>query len=106
MISDEYLVGKSKKIFDSIKPNVMKAYETVIESLKDKSVLPYRPVLYPIPFMPYEVIESNGREYERSYVNMIHPDPKDFNRWGIFSTITFLERFPNYVAAGIGHEFA
>lgn len=106
LIASNYLTGKSLKRFESIRQTVVEAYEQVINSLIDKSVLPYYPTLYPTPFMlvkEYRIGSSLARRY---FYSITYPDANDFNKYAIYSTLNFLDRFPNYLVGGIGHEIA
>ena len=51
MISSEYIPEDQLERFENIEKTIELAYNRVVESLTEKSVLPYMPNIYPVPFM-------------------------------------------------------
>jgi len=102
-VSSEYLVGEELARYGSIESTVKTVYVEVLSSIKDPARLPYTPVLYVIPWIPMKKLGRLARLY---YYNLMFADPKNFEKYAIFSVLNFLERFQKYIAGGLGHEIA
>ena len=96
MISSDYLQQDLDK-YELIRNKLEQAYEQVINSLIDKSILPYRPNLYPIAFM---IIKRYGVGFYLSNVmfySLIYPDVKDFQKFAIYINLSLIIKYPNYL---------
>jgi hypothetical protein len=82
------------------------AYEQVINSLIDKSVIPYHPNLYPIPFMIVKRYRIGFYPTRVLFYALTYPDVKDFHKFGIYIYKGLIEKFPNLLPGAIGHEIA
>jgi hypothetical protein len=69
-------------------------------------MLPYDPIIYPIPFMlsrRYKV----GRELARAlFYSLSYPDVLDFTKFSIYIVVSIFEKFPDHLVGLIGHEIA
>ena len=82
------------------------AYEKVISSLTDKSVIPYYPNLYPIPFMIIKTYRVRFYPTRVLFYSLTYPDVNDFHKFGIYIYKGLIENFPNLLPGVIGHEIA
>ena len=82
------------------------AYEQVINSLIDKSVVPYYPNLYPIPFMIIKRYRVRFYSTRVLFYAIAYPDLKDFHKFAIYIYKGLIENFPNLLPGVIGHEIA
>jgi len=82
------------------------AYEQVINSLIDKSVIPYYPNLYPIPFMIVKRYRIRFYTTRVLFYALTYPDLKDFNKFAIYICKVLIEKFPNLLPGLIAHEIA
>jgi hypothetical protein len=104
LISDRYLMNDER--FRHAKVAVGKSYQGVIDSLSDKSMLPYDPIIYPIPFMLSRKYKT-GRELARAlFYSLSYPDVSDFTKFSIYIVVSVFERFPDHLVGLIGHEIA
>jgi hypothetical protein len=94
-------IGKLKPVLQ----NLQYAYEQVINSLIDKSVIPYYPNIYPISS------KITKRYMVRFYTTCVlfyaltYPDVKDFNKFAIY-IYQGLIKFPDLLLGLIGHKIA
>jgi hypothetical protein len=107
-VSTRCLEGAYLKRYQRISRHVDKAYVSLIEQLEQKVPLPYWPVAYVTPFVVQmkTTLPGTGQSLHRTFFNLTHPDVQDFNRMAVYTTIEFLEKFPEFTMAGLGHEFA
>ena len=104
LVSDRYLMNDER--FRHAKVAVGKSYQGVIDSLSDKSMLPYDPIIYPIPFMLSRKYKT-GRELARAlFYSLSYPDVSDFTKFSIYIVVSLFERFPDQLVGLIGHEIA
>jgi hypothetical protein len=78
----------------------------VFSSIKEPTKLPYIPVVYVISWVPMKELRSGSTIARLYHYNLIFVDPKNFERYAIFSTLNFLDRFQDYIGGGLGHEVA
>jgi hypothetical protein len=95
-------LGRYEPIVQRLEP----AYEQVISSLTDKSVIPYYPNLYPIPFMIIKRYRVRFYPTRVLFYSLAYPDVKDFHKFGIYIYKGLIEKFPNLLPGVIGHEIA
>jgi hypothetical protein len=93
--------------FRHAKAAIGKSYKAVIDSLSDKSMLPYDPIIYPIPFMWSRKYKTGGRLARALFYSLCYPDVLDFTKFSIYIVISVFEKFPDHLVVGlIGHEIA
>ena len=104
LVSDRYLINDER--FTHAKVAIEKSYQGVIDSLSDKSMLPYDPIIYPIPFMLSRKYKT-GRELARAlFYSLSYPDVSDFTKFSIYMVVSVFEKFPDHLVGLIGHEIA
>ncbi len=104
LVSDRYLMNDER--FRHAKVAIGKSYQGVIDSLSDKSMLPYDPIIYPIPFILSRKYKT-GRELARALsYSLSYPDVSDFTKFSIYIVVSLFERFPDHLVGLIGHEIA
>jgi hypothetical protein len=104
LVSDRYFMNDER--FIHAKVAIGKSYQAVIDSLSDKSMLPYDPIIYPIPFMMSRKYKM-GRELARAlFYSLSYPDVSDFTRFSIYIVVSVFEKFPDHLVGLIGHEIA
>jgi hypothetical protein len=104
LVSDRYLMNDER--FRHAKVAVGKSYQGVIDSLSDKSMLPYDPIIYPIPFMLSRKYKT-GRELARAlFYSLSYPDVSDFTKFSIYIVVSLFERFPDHLVGLISHKIA
>jgi hypothetical protein len=104
LVSDRYLMNDER--FRHAKVAIGKSYQGVIDSLSDKSMLSYDPIIYPIPFMLSRKYKT-GRELARAlFYSLSYPDVSDFTKFSIYIVVSVFERFPDHLVGLIGHEIA
>jgi hypothetical protein len=91
---------------ESVLQRLQSAYEQVIDSLIDKSVVPYHPSFYPIPFMIIKRYRVRFYSTRVLYYAFTYPDVKDFNKFAIYVYEDLIGKFPNLLPGVIGHEFS
>src|ERR687886_760221 len=84
--------------------NLQSAYEQVINSLIDKSVIPYYPNLYVVPFMVIKRYRVRFYVTRVLFYALTYPDVKDFNKFAIYIYKGLVENFPELLPGLIGHE--
>lgn len=92
-----------------VKPAIQKlqsAYEQVINCLIDKSVIPYHPNIYLVPFMIIKRYRVRFYTTHVLFYALTYPDVKDFNKYAMYIYIGLIERFPNLLLGVIAHEVA
>ena len=104
LVSDKYLMNDGR--FRHAEAAIRKSYEGVIDSLSDKSILPYDPIIYPIPFMRSRKYKTGGGLGRALFYSLCYPDVFDFTRFSIYIVISLFERFPDHLMGLIGHEIA
>ena len=104
LVSDRYLMHDGR--FRHAEAAIGKSYEHVIDSLSDKSILPYDPIIYPIPFMWSRKYRIGGGLAKALFYSLCYPDVFDFTRFSIYIVISVFERFPDHLVGLIGHEIA
>ena len=104
LVLDRYLMNDER--FTYAKVAIEKSYKEVIDSLVDKSMLPYDPIIYPIPFIlsrKYKI----GQELARAlFYSLCYPDVSDFTKFSIYIVVGIFEKFPSHLVGVIGHEIA
>jgi hypothetical protein len=104
LVSDRYLMNDER--FTRAKVAIEKSYHGIIDSLADKSMLPYDPIIYPIPFMLSRKYKT-GRELARAlFYSLSYPDVSDFTKFSIYIVVSVFERFPDHLVGLVGHEIA
>ena len=105
LVSDRYLMNDER--FTYAKVAIEKSYQDVIDSLANKSMLPYDPIIYPIPFMLSRKYKT-GRELAKAlFYSLCYPDVSDFTKFSIYIVVSVFEKFPDHLVVGlIGHEIA
>ena len=86
--------------------NLQSAYEQVFNSLIDKSVIPYCPNLYPIPFMIIKRYRVRFYTTRILFYALTYPDVKDFDKFAICVYVGLNDKFPGLLPGVIGHEFS
>ena len=104
LVSDRYLMNDER--FTHAKVAIEKSYRGVLDSLSDKSMLPYDPNIYPIPFMLSRKYKT-GRELAQAlFYSLSYPDVSDFTKFSIYIVVSVFEKFPDHLVGLIGHEIA
>jgi hypothetical protein len=104
LVSDRFMMNDKR--FRHVKLAIEESYKNVIDSLADKSMLPYDPIIYPIPFMMSRKYKI-GRELARVlFYSLCYPDVSEFTRFSIYIVVSVSERFSNHLVGLIGHEIA
>ena len=104
LVSDRYLMNDGR--FRHAKAAIGKSYKGVIDSLSDKSILPYDPIIYPIPFMWSRKYKTRGGLARALFYSLCYPDVLDFTRFSIYIGISLFEKFPDHLVGLVGHEVA
>jgi predicted SprT family Zn-dependent metalloprotease len=92
--------------YESIRQKAGFAYQQVISSLTDKSLLHYNPNVYPIPFMIVKKYKVRSYLTKVLFYNLTYPDVKDFHKFAIYINVHLIEKYPNHLHGIIGHEIA
>jgi hypothetical protein len=104
LVSDRYLMNDER--FRHAKLAIGKSYKDLIDSLADKSMLPYDPIIYPIPFMLSRKYKT-GRELARTlFYSLSYPDVSEFTKFSIYIVVSVFEKFPDHLVGVMGHEIA
>ena len=104
LVSDRYLMNDER--FTYAKVAIEKSYQDVIDSLANKSMLPYDPIIYPIPFMLSRKYKT-GRELAKAlFYSLCYPDASDFTKFSIYIVVSIFEKFPSHLVGLVGHEIA
>jgi hypothetical protein len=104
LVSDRYLMNDER--FRHAKLAIGKSYKNVIDSLTNKSMLPYHPIIYPIPFMLSRKYKT-GKELARAlFYSLSYPDVSEFTKFSIYIVVSVFEKFPDHLVGLIGHEIA
>ena len=106
MISSEYIPKDQLVPFEKIKESIELAYNRVMESLSDVSILPYIPNIYPIPIMIVRTSTIHARMVRVLFYSVVYPDKNNFERFAIYPTLTLIERLPSYLTGVLSHEIA
>jgi hypothetical protein len=106
MISSEYIPEDQLERFENIEKTIELAYNRVVESLTEKSVLPYMPNIYPVPFMIAKTYTIHATVVRVLFYSIVYPDKSNFERLAIYPTLTLIERLPDDLIGTIGHEIA
>jgi hypothetical protein len=93
--------------FRHAKLAIGKSYKDVIDSLADNlAVLPYHPIIYPIPFMLSRKYKT-GKELARAlFYSVSYPDVSEFTKFSIYIVASVFEKFPDHLVGVMGHEMA
>ena len=104
MIASNFIqsIGRSKPALQ----NLRSAYEQVINSLIDKSVIPYYPNLYVVPFMIIKRYKVRFYVTRVLFYALTYPDVKDFNKFAIYVYEGLTENSPDLLPGIIGHEIS
>jgi hypothetical protein len=104
LVSDRYLLNDER--FTHAKVAIEKSYCGVLDSLSDKSMLKYHPIIYPVPFMLSRKYKT-GRELAKAlFYSLSYPDASDFTKFSIYIVVSVLEKFPDHLVGLLGHEIA
>jgi hypothetical protein len=106
MISSEYIPEDQLERFENIEKTIELAYNRVVESLTEKSVLPYTPNIYPVPFMIAKTYTIHATVVRVLFYSIVYPDKSNFERLAIYPTLTLIEKLPDDLVGTIGHEIA
>lgn len=104
MIASDFIesIGRSEPVLQKLQS----AYEHVINSLIEKSVIPYCPNLYPIPFMIIKRYRIKFYSTRVLFYALTYPDVKDFNKFAIYIYKGLTEKLPDLLPGIIGHEIS
>jgi hypothetical protein len=103
-VSDRYLMNDER--FTHAKLAIGKSYKDAIDSLANKSMLPYHPIVYPIPFMLSRKYRT-GKDLARAlFYSLSYPDVSEFTKFSIYIVVSVCEKFPDHLVGLIGHEIA
>jgi hypothetical protein len=104
LVSDSYLMNDKR--FTHAKAVIGNSYKDVIDSLANKSMLPYHPIIYPIPFMLSRKYRT-GKDLARAFIySLSYPDVSEFTKFSIYIVVSVFEKFPDHLVGLIGHEIA
>lgn len=104
LVSDRYLMNDKR--FTHAKVVIGKSYKVVIDSLANRSMLPYLPIIYPIPFMLSRKFKT-GKDLARVlFYSLSYPDVSEFTKFSIYIVVSVCEKFPDHLVGLIGHEIA
>jgi hypothetical protein len=104
LVSDRYLMNDER--FRHAKLAIGKSYKDVVDSLPNKSMLPYHPIIYPIPFM-LSIKYKTGNELAKAlFYSLSYPDISEFTKFSIYIVVSVFEKFPDHLVGLIGHEIA
>jgi Zn-dependent protease with chaperone function len=92
--------------YEPIVQKLEAAYQQVITSLPDKSVIPYYPNLYPVPFMIIKRYRVRLYLTQVLFYSLAYPDVDDFHKFAIYIYEGLIENFPSLLPGVIGHEIA
>ena len=104
LVSDRYLMNDER--FRNAKLAIAKSYNDVIDSLADKSMLPYYPIIYPIPFMLSRKYRTGQELAQALFYSLSYPDVSEFTKFSIYIVVSVFEKFPDHLVGLIGHEIA
>ncbi len=103
-MSDSYLMNEER--FRYAKLAIGKSYKDVIDSLADKSMLPYHPIIYPIPFMLSRKCKTGKESAGALFYSLSYPDVSEFTKFSIYIVVNVCEKFPDHLVGLIGQEIA
>jgi hypothetical protein len=106
MISSECIPQDRLIRFQKIMETIELAYKRVIESLGEKSAIPYVPNIYPVPFMITKTYAVHARVVKVLFYSIAYPDKSNFENFAIYPTLSLIERLPDCLIGAIGHEIA
>jgi hypothetical protein len=106
MISSEYISKDRLVYFEKIKEITDFAYNRVVESLREKSLLPYMPNIYPVPFMIVKTYFAHASMIRVLFYSTVYPEGSNFERFAIYPNLNLIERMPEHLTGVIGHEMA
>jgi hypothetical protein len=86
LVSDRYLMNDGR--FRHSKAAIGKSYQDVIDSLTDKSILPYDPIIYPIPFMLSRRCRTGGGLARALFYSLSYPDASEFTKFSIYVVVS------------------
>jgi hypothetical protein len=104
LVSNRYLVNDER--FTHAKVAIGKSYKYVIDSLANKSMLPYHPIIYPIPFMLSKKYKTGKCLARALFYSLSYPDVSEFTKFSIYTVVSVCEKFPDHLVGLIGHEIA
>lgn len=108
LISSKYLTGKygDPDWFGPVKSLLEKSYAAVLDSLNDKSRLPYHPSIYLIPFMLSRKYKIGHDLVSSFFYSLSYPDATDFSKYSTYIVASLAEKFPQHMTGIIAHEIA
>jgi hypothetical protein len=83
--------------YESIRQKAGFAYQQVISSLTDKSLLHYSPNVYLVPFMIVKKYKVGSYLSKVLFYRLTYPDVKDFHRFAIYINVHLIEKYPNHI---------
>ena len=83
-----------------------RSYAVVIDSLNDKSLLPYPTNIYLIPFMLSRKYKIRFHLMSSFFYSLLYPDATDFSKYSIYIVASLAEKFPHFMTGIIAHEIA
>jgi hypothetical protein len=92
--------------YESIRQQADLAYQQVISSLTDKTLLHYNPNVYLVPFMIVKKYKVGSYLTKVLFYSLAYPDVKDFHKFAIYVNVHLIEKYPNHLHGIIGHEIA
>jgi hypothetical protein len=104
LVSDRYLMSDER--FRYAKLAIGKSYKDVVDSLANKSMLPYDPIIYPIPFMLSRKYKTGKELAKALFYSLSYPDVSEFTKFSIYIVVSVFEKFPDHLVGLIGHEIA
>jgi hypothetical protein len=105
LVSDRYLMNDER--FRHAKLAIGKSYQDVMDSLADNlAVLPYHPIIYPIPFMLSRKYKTGKELAKALFYSLSYPDVSEFTKFSIYIVASVFEKFPDHLLGVMGHEIA
>jgi hypothetical protein len=98
--------GGDPNWFGPMKSLLERSYVEVLDSLNDKSLLPYRPDVYLIPFMLSRKYKMGLHLVSLLFYGLSYPDATDFSKYSIYIVASLAEKFPQHMTGVIAHEIA
>jgi hypothetical protein len=95
LVSDSYLMNE--ELFRHAKLAIGKSYQGVIDSLADKSVLPYHRIIYTIPFMLSRKYKTGKESARARFYSLSYSDVSEFTKFSVYTLVSVCEKFPDHL---------